>query len=362
MATLFYAPLSLAGPVPMMLILLALSSLGYFMSIFISVYLATGKWTRQDWPLYLLPGLFCIPFAYDIYYLGQLNMTLLAVMLLGCFALEKKRPGFAGVLFAISAGAKAFPFTIILYLLWRRFYVAAASMLVTLTLILVVLPAPFRGFDRNWQELSTWTDQMLLHNNGATLANQADRGYKFGNQTLLSVVNRLMRPLPVGQVQDGNLMVNLVNVSSRTAFATAIAIALALCAAFAVAMPPRRFLTRRILAFEFSIVLLFIVIFSPKAGSYYYCWTLPGFTLVIAELIAAPLSSVRRRWLTIGLSSCLFVFALALSQAFTRIPQGMGVTMWGGVLLSIILMVLLLEEKKKLRPSLPSSDLPRPSF
>jgi hypothetical protein len=281
--------------------------------------------------------------------MGQLNMTMLALMLFGFVALDEKKPITAGVLFALCAAAKAFPFTIIVYLLWRRFFKAAASMLVALAIVLILLPAPFRGFDRNWQELGTWTDHMLLHNNGSSLANQPDRGYRYGNQALISVVNRLTRPLPIGKPKDGNLTVNFITLSPSQSFLAAFAVIGALGLGFVAAMPPRRLLTRRVLGLEGSIVLLFIVIFSPKADSCYYCWIIPGFTIAIAEILRSPLGSARRRWIATGLATSVLVFATALTQNFTRIPQGAGATMWGGVLLSIVLIGLLGSEKKTLK-------------
>jgi hypothetical protein len=347
-ATLFYTPLSLAGPVGMVALLCLLSCAGHLASLLTSVYLAIGQVVTRRRLLYLLPWLVSLPFAWDIYFLGQLNMTLLAIMLLGFVGLERGKGEAAGVLFALCAAAKAFPFVIVFYLLWRRYYTATASMLVALALILVVLPAPFRGFDRNLQELGTWADHMLMHNTGGVLANQPDRGYHYGNQTLISVVNRLTRPLPVGRPKDGMMTVNLINVSSTTAFAIAIAIAAAMCAAFVAALPPKRLLTRDVLALEASAVLLMIVIFSPKAGSFYYCWTVPGVTAITAELLrSAP--GIRRRLLLAGLGGGLFVMALALTQSFTRVPQGMGATMWGGMIIFAVLVVLLWEKKQGLR-------------
>ena len=97
-----------------------------------------------------------------------------------------------------------------------------------------------------------------------------------------------------------------------------------------------------------------IVIFSPKAGSYYYCWSIPGFTLVTAEALRAPAGSSRRRWIITGLSFSLFVMALALTQNFDRTLQGMGATMWGAVLLFIILVALLWDKARNSTTAVPA--------
>ncbi len=353
-AALFYAPLSYAGLWGMVLLLCLLSSIGHFISLCLSVYFATGRLRAPPllWWVALIVG---VPFMVDIYFLGQLNVTLLAVMLLGFLALEKKHTVIAGSLFALSTAAKAFPLSVIGYLVWRRHWTAAASMLGALALILVVLPAPIRGFDRNWQELCTWTDNMLLHNTGDTLANQPDRAFRSGNQTLMSVVHRLTRPLLVGKASDDNLTVNFISVSSGASFMIFLVIAGAMCLAFVVAMPARSRMTPQTDALEFAIVLLLIVIFSPKAGSYYYCWSIPGFTIVAAEAMRAPAGSKRRRWIIIGISCSLFVMALALTQNFDRRLQGMGATMWGAVLLFITLVALLLDRTRAPAASIPAA-------
>lgn len=338
-ASLFYAPLSYAGLPGMVVLLCLFTCLGHLISLLLSIYFATGQ-LRAPPQLWLIAFVVGVPFAVDLYFLGQLNLTLLAVMLLGFFALEKRHSVVAGALFAMSAAAKAFPLSVIGYLVWRRHWTAAISMLGALALILVVLPAPIRGFERNWRELCIWTDSMLLHNTGDTLANQPTRGFRYGNQTLMSVVHRLTRPLPVGR-EDEDLTVNFINVSSTTSFVIFFVIAGSMCLAFIAIMPARDRRTPQTNALEYAIVLLLIVIFSPKAGSYYYCWSIPGFTIVAAEAMRAPAGSGRRRWIVTGLALSLGVMALALTQNFDRRLQGMGATMWGAVLLFITLLGLL---------------------
>ncbi|HEY2573879.1 MAG TPA: glycosyltransferase family 87 protein [Verrucomicrobiaceae bacterium] len=349
-ATLFYTPLSYAGLPGMVLLLCLFTCLGHLVSLFLSVYFATGQ-LRAPPRIWLIAFVVGVPFVVDLYFLGQLNMTLLAVMLCGFLALEKQHPVMAGTLFAMSASAKAFPFSVIGYLVWRRHWTATISMLGALALILVFLPAPVRGFERNWRELCIWTDSMLLHNSGDALANQPTRAFRYGNQTLMSVVHRLTRPLPVGREDEGDLTVNLIDVSSTTSFLIFAAIAGSMCLAFVMLMPPRDRRTLETNAIEYCVVLLLIVIFSPKAGSYYYCWTIPGFTLVASAAMHAPKGSSRRRWIVIGLALSILVMSLALTQNFDRRPQGMGATLWGAVLLFVTLLGLLWDKRRQLPAS-----------
>jgi hypothetical protein len=354
-APLFYAPLSYAGQNGMVILLCAFTTAGHLISILISVHFATGRVRGQRPLLYWVAFLVSVPFVWDMYFLGQLNLTLLAVMLVAFLALDHlKRPLTAGALLAVSAAAKAFPLTSIGYLIWRRHWLAALSMIGSLVLILVIIPAPIRGFDRNLQELRTWTDNMLLHNTGDTLANQPDRGFKFGNQTLVSVVHRLTRPLNVGKERDGNLTVNFISISKEAAFVIFFIIAGSMCLAYVIAMPTKARRTARTNALEYAILLLLIVIFSPKAGSYYYVWSMPGFTIVAAEALRSPVGSKRRRWIWTGFFASIIVMASALTQNFDRTLQGMGATMWGGFLLFVTLVAILWNHKTK-APNLESA-------
>lgn len=52
--------------------------------------------------------------------------------------------------------SRVFPAAVLPYLVWRRQWATAASMVVFLAVFLFILPAPFRGFQHNAQELKTW--------------------------------------------------------------------------------------------------------------------------------------------------------------------------------------------------------------
>ena len=59
-------------------------------------------------------------------------------------------------MFALATAIKVFPVAVLPYLVWRRHWAAAASMVVFLGVFLFVVPAPIRGFERNVAELKTW--------------------------------------------------------------------------------------------------------------------------------------------------------------------------------------------------------------
>ena len=104
--------------------------------------------TPNQW-LYFLPGLVTISFVFDMFDLGQPNLMLLALMLYGFFLIGEQRSWLAGSMFALATAIKVFPVAVLPYLVWRRQWAAAASMIVFSLAFLYVVPAPVRGFDRN---------------------------------------------------------------------------------------------------------------------------------------------------------------------------------------------------------------------
>lgn len=344
-AALFYAPMSLLGMKVMVAGLCALTFAGHAAAVFASVFLATGGWRGRHWLVYALPIVVTLPFVSDNYFLGQFNLTMLGLMLLGFVALEGRRPNLAGGLLAFAASAKAFPVSALGYLVWRRRWGATLAMLAGLALFTVAAPAALRGVDRHLQESWTWLDRMVLSSSGTSLANQPNRAYRAGNQSLVSVVNRLTRPTETPDDPNdnpANFNANLIDIGPRGAFAIFAGLSAALCLAFVLAMPRQERRTRRSNAMEYAILLLLIVLFSPKAGTYYYCWDIPAITIITAEILAAPIGSRRRRWLIGGLAGAVAILVTALTQALEIPgPQTYGATMRGSMTILVILLALL---------------------
>src|ERR1700681_2182368 len=96
--------------------------------------------------LFALPGFITVTFVFDMFDLGQPNLVLLAMMLLGFWWLQNGRPWAAGSMFALATAIKVFPVAVLPYLLWRRRWAAAASMVAFTGIFLFVVPAPVRGY------------------------------------------------------------------------------------------------------------------------------------------------------------------------------------------------------------------------
>jgi len=92
-------------------------------------------------------------------------------------------------------------------------------MVAATVVFLVVLLAPVRGWDRHISETAAWMNLMVFSNTGEGLANQPQRAFWFGNQSLMSVVHRLTRPVDAGVDRDDEtLKVNLVDIGPRGSF------------------------------------------------------------------------------------------------------------------------------------------------
>ena len=82
-----------------------------------------------------------IVYIWSSYHLGQPNLVLLALMLCGFVSLRTKREVVGGGFIAVAAAIKAFPVLAIVYLVYRRYWTAAGSLIVTLVFLLLILPA-----------------------------------------------------------------------------------------------------------------------------------------------------------------------------------------------------------------------------
>jgi uncharacterized membrane protein len=145
---LLLAGASLLGQSGLILLLVAINSAAWLYSARLTAILAAGHRSVRNVWLYLIPSLVVIVYIWSSYHLGQPNLVLLALMLGAFVALRGKREISAGALIAVAAAIKAFPVIAIIYLVYRRYWKATARLILTLTFLLLVLPASFRGFER----------------------------------------------------------------------------------------------------------------------------------------------------------------------------------------------------------------------
>src|SRR2546429_9753204 len=147
-----------------------------------------------------------------------------------------------GGLFAFLAPIRVFRVADIFFLFYRRYWTAVASLVVALVFLLLVLPAPFRGFERAWRDLEKWSAGMLKYSE-VGVAQRPKRSYTWKNQSLIGVSNRLLRRVDADAAfaPDTPVYVNFADLKFSAVNAIVIGIALALGSVFVAVVAHRAF-------------------------------------------------------------------------------------------------------------------------
>ena len=232
--------------------------------------------------------------ARDIH--GQPSLLLLALLLGAFICLQQKRQIFAGGLIAFATAIKAFPVIAIVYLIYRRYWIATGSLLIALALLLA-LPIPFRGLALAKQDLQRWTSGMLLKYDEGGVAQRAGRSTAWKNQSIFGVANRMLRHVEYDfrWAPHTPVYANIADLKFSTVNNIILASALLLGLAYIGVMPQRERRTRATDGIEFALLLLLMLIFTPLSFGYLYVWLLHPFT-VIAERVRAGAGAGLMRW------------------------------------------------------------------
>src|SRR5262249_50118001 len=326
---LFLGGASLLGQGGLIFLLVAINSIAWFCSAKLSATLATGDRRITNPWLYVVPSLLVIVYIWSTYHLGQPNLVLLALMLCAFVALRAEREIIAGPLIAIAAAIKAFPIIAIVYLLYRRYWTAAASLVVALVFLLLIVPAPFRGFERAWRDLEKWSAGMLKYSE-AGVGQRPKRSYTWKNQSLVGVCNRLLRRVDADSASapDPPVYVNFANLSFPVVNVIVAGIALALGILFIAVMPPRGMRAAESDAIEFAVLLLLMLMITPLSFGYFFCWLMLPFAIATQQVLARRNSAILR-W---GLPALAL---LAVGLIFPRGAQLYGNTFFATLLLFI---------------------------
>jgi hypothetical protein len=340
---LFLATASLLGQAGLILLLVAINSVAWFSSARLAAILANGHRFGNNVWLYLVPSLLVIVYIWSSYHLGQPSLVLLALMLGAFVALRSQREVPAGALIALAAAIKAFPVIAIIYLIYRRYWKAALSVVVTLTFLLLILPAPFRGFERAWHDLEKWSSGMLKYD-AAAVAQRPMRSYTWKNQSLVSVTNRLLRHVDADAASAPHtpIYVNLADLRFRTVNAIIISVALVLGILFITVMPQRGMRTAESDAIEFALLLLIMLMITPLSFGYFFSWLMLPFAVITQRMLAG------KGWALLWWSVPA-VAILALALPFPRGAQLYGNTFFATLLLFLGLSIELLYCKRQSR-------------
>jgi hypothetical protein len=326
---LFLAVASLLGQGGLILLLVAINSAAWFYSAKLSAVLAGGNRGTTNLWLHLIPSLLVIVYVWSSYHLGQPSLVLLALMLGAFAALRTKREMVAGGLIAVAAAIKAFPVIAIIYLVYRRYWKAAVSLVGTLVFLILILPAPFRGFERAWHDLEKWRAGMLKYSE-VSVGQRPMRSYTWKNQSLIGVSNRLLRHVDADAASAPHqpVYVNFADLKFPVVNAIIISAALALGVLFIAVMPRRGLRTAESDAIELALLLLLMLMVTPLSFGYFYSWLMLPFAVITQRVLVGKGAAV--------LSWTLPALALlAFGLAFPRDAQLYGNTFFATLLLFI---------------------------
>ena len=265
-----------------------------------------------------------VTFVFDMFDLGQPNLVLLAMMLLGFWWLWQGRGWIAGSMFALATAIKVFPVAVLPYLLWRRQWASAASMIAFLGIFLFLAPAPIRGFDRNVAELTTWYRGMVGSNSEQGFGQRDAQNWSWVNQSLIAVTHRLVRPVNYNQIDPAKpaRYMNVADVDYKAANEIVLVVFAIIGLGFIGVIPARARMTPMSTAEEVGILFCLMTIASPLARQYYFMWLFFPITVLFHRAAFDPRPKVRAatRW---ALGVCFALMVLSL-PVFPKILQAIG--------------------------------------
>jgi hypothetical protein len=300
------------GKIPLYIGLSVLNAAAWWITAQLSNAMTGSGKVPEPW-LAALPAIVTISFVFDMFDLGQPNLVLLAMMLLGFWFLQHGRSWISGSMFALATAIKVFPVAVLPYLLWRRHWASAASMIVFLGIVLFVVPAPVRGFQHNAADLMTWYRGMVGSSSEQGFGQRGEQNWSWVNQSIIAVTHRLTRPVNYNQDNPAKAprYMNLVDLDFKTANWVVIVVSVAIGLAFIAVMPPRSRRTPRSEAEEIGILFCLMTVASPLARQYYFLWLFFPVTVLMHRAAYDPRPAVRRgTWAVLAGAALLICLSL----------------------------------------------------
>jgi len=177
----------------------------------------------------------------------------------------------------------------------------------------------------------------VLNQTGEQIGQRPQSGFMASNQSLMALTQRLLRPVDAGERRGSLFRVNIADLSPRMAQLAAALVAAGLCTILWFAAHHSRAPGSAGGGAEEGMVLCLMVLLSPLAWTYFYCWMLlPWAAVVHATLALARRSGERRAAMAIG-GCALGLSSIALTQTVDELPQALGATTLGAIVLYFLL-------------------------
>jgi len=324
-AAVLLAPLTLLGKAPMYATLVLVNAAAWVVVVAKTRALCAfaPRATASD----LLPSLIALPLIFLTFDLGQPNLLLLAFIVSGFVAIERGRSGLGGALIGVAAAIKAFPVAIVLYLLARRQWRAAVSMMLTMAFLSFVIPALVWGSHKAASDLTRWATAMTSVDE-RVFGQRPNHNWSYRNQSLFALTHRLLRSVDAAERQEPQVAMRIDIVD--LGFAGANRAYLVLCgllgAALLVLLVKADSGRREVRVGEIGILLCLDVVASPEAHDYYFVWLMFPIAALIALYRARPSLAERR---TIGFFLAAAVLSMALAiKGLPIVFQAYGCLVW----------------------------------
>jgi hypothetical protein len=342
------------GKIPLYVCLSILNATAWWMTAQLSNAMSGSDKSPAPW-LAALPAIVTVTFVFDMFDLGQPNLILLAMMLFGFWLLQHNRPWACGGMFALATAIKVFPVAVFPYLLWRRHWASAASMVLFLGVLLFVAPAPVRGFQHNLAELKTWYRGMVASGSEQGFGQRSEQNWSWVNQSIIAMTHRLTRPVNYNQDNPARApaYMNLADLDFKTANWIVIGVSIAIGLAFVAVMPPASRRTPRSDAEELGILFCLMTVASPLARQYYFMWLFFPLTVLMHRAALDPRPAVRRgTWAVLAVAGLLICLSLPV---FPNDLQAFGNNFLATALLAVALAWHLLNPLQTVKTSASSA-------
>ncbi|MCK1709431.1 MULTISPECIES: glycosyltransferase family 87 protein [unclassified Bradyrhizobium] len=338
------------GKLPLYIVLSILNAVAWWYTGMFSNAMTGSGHTSGRW-LEALPALVTVTFVFDMFDLGQPNLVLLAMMLYGFWSLQRQRPWLAGFMFALATAIKVFPVAVLPFLVWRRNWAAVVGTIAFTGILLYVVPAPIRGFERNAAELATWYKGMIGTSSEKGFGQRDEQNWSWVNQSLIAVTHRLVRPINYNQ-EDPNKpprTMNVIDVDYGTANWIVLAVSALLGLGFVAVMPRQARRTARSDAEELGILFCLMAVATPLARQYYFMWLYLPITVLMHRAAFDERADVRLgTWLALGAAGILMLLSLPW---FPNVLQA-----WGNNLVATAILAVALGWHIRHPPVAASSD------
>ncbi len=234
-----------------------------------------------------LPALLVAAFAVDNLILGQTNILITALIYWALLEDSRGRQWRSGLALGAGIAIKAFPAPLAAYLVCRGRLSAAGCGVLSCLFLLLVLPAPARGFGRNLREVEQWGRRVVMpYLSRGEAGDWGQHAIDFRNQSLAGVARRYLTRTDAQVAATGGdpIFVNLVELSPAQANAVIVGVFALLGIGFVGACGWQRPQDRAQRAAEYALVTALLLLVSALAWTYFFVMLLLPVTVCLRFL------------------------------------------------------------------------------